>query len=120
MPRKLNDIEYQLVQSHSQAGHDILRDIDFPWPIAQMILQHHERMDGSGYPQGLKGEAILLEARIIGVADVVEAMSSYRPYRAGLGIDVALTEIRNGRGVIYDSNVADACLSLFASGKYTL
>ncbi len=120
MPRKLNDIEYTLVQSHSQDGHDILRDIDFPWPIAQMILQHHERMDGSGYPQGLKGEAILLEARIIGVADVVEAMSSHRPYRPGLGIDMALTEITNGRGVIYDSNVADACLGLFASGKFTL
>jgi len=119
-PRRLSEIEYKLVQYHPQAGYDILKDIDFPWPIAQMVLQHHERQDGSGYPQGLKGEAILLEARILCVADVVEAMASHRPYRAGLGIDRALAEIKRGRDTIYDPDVADACLKVFAEGKFKL
>jgi len=120
MPRRLSEIEYKLVQLHSQAGYDILKDIDFPWPIAQMVLQHHERLDGSGYPQGLKGEAIMLEARILCVADVVEAMASHRPYRPGLGIDQALDEIKQGRDTIYDPDVADACLKVFAEGKFKL
>jgi len=119
MPRRLTEMEYRLVKCHPKAGYDILKDIDFIWPIAQMVLQHHERIDGSGYPQGLKGEAILLEARILCVADVVEAMSSHRPYRPALGIDAAMNEIRKGRGVIYDSAVADACLKLFGEGRFT-
>lgn len=119
MPRKLTEIEYALIKCHPQAGYDILKDIDFPWPIAQMVLQHHERMDGSGYPQGLKGEAILIEARILAVADVVEAMSSHRPYRAGLGIEAALNEIRRGLGAAYDPVVVDACLKLFDEGSFS-
>lgn len=97
-PGKVNPIEYQMIQGHSQIGHDIVRGIDFPWPIADMILQHHERLDGSGYPDGLKGDRILLEARVIGVADVVEAMCSHRPYRPALGIDKALDELQSNRG----------------------
>ena len=112
-PGKLSTIEYQLVQGHSQAGYDVLKTVEFPWPVAQVALQHHERIDGSGYPQGLKGEEILLEARIMAVADVVEAMSSHRPYRPGLGIETALAEIERGRGSAYDTAVADACLRLF-------
>ncbi len=118
MPRRLTEIEYSLIKGHPQAGYDILKDIDFPWPIAQMVLQHHERIDGSGYPQGLKGDEILLEARILCVADVVEAMSSHRPYRPGLGIDVALAEISKQRGVYYDSQVVDACLALFHEQRF--
>lgn len=112
-PAKLNPIEYRLIQGHAQAGYDVLKGMVFPWPVAQVVLQHHERMDGSGYPQGLKGEAILLEARIMAVADVVEAMSSHRPYRAGLGIDKALAEIERGRGTAFDPEVVDACLTVF-------
>ena len=112
-PGKLSSIEYQLVQGHAQAGYDVLKEVEFPWPVAQVALQHHERIDGSGYPQGLKGEQILLEARIMAVADVVEAMSSHRPYRPGLGIEAALAEIERGRGSVYDSAVADACFRLF-------
>jgi PAS domain S-box-containing protein len=119
-PGKISAIEFQLIQDHAQAGHDVLKNVPFPWPVAQVALQHHERMDGSGYPQGLKGEAILLEARIIAVADVVEAMFSHRPYRAGLGIDKALAEIERGRGTAYDPNVVDACLRLFREKHYQL
>ena len=102
-PGKLSAIEFQLIQGHAQASYDVLKDVEFPWPVAEVALQHHERMDGSGYPQGLKGEAILLEARIMAVADVVEAMSSHRPYRPGLGIEAALAEIERGRGTAYDA-----------------
>ncbi|MDZ7585120.1 MAG: HD-GYP domain-containing protein [Thiobacillus sp.] len=112
-PGKLNAIEYALIQTHSQTGHDVLRSVDFPWPIAEVALQHHERMDGTGYPQGLKGEDILIEARILAVADVVEAMSSHRPYRAALGIDKALAEIERGRATAYDADAVDAALKLF-------
>jgi HD-GYP domain-containing protein (c-di-GMP phosphodiesterase class II) len=112
-PGKLSAIEYQLIKGHSQSSYDVLKDVEFPWPVAAVALQHHERIDGSGYPQGLKGEAILLEARILAVADVVEAMSAHRPYRPGLGIDKALAEIRRGRGSAYDPVVADACIKLF-------
>ena len=94
--------------------------MEFPWPVAQVALQHHERIDGSGYPQGLKGEAILLEARILAVADVVEAMASHRPYRPGHGIDKALAEIERGRGTIYDPQAAAACLRLFREKGYQL
>ncbi|MBM3294246.1 MAG: PAS domain S-box protein [Candidatus Aminicenantes bacterium] len=112
-PRKLSEIEFNLVKSHAQLGHDLIKDIDFPWPIAEMVLQHHERLDGSGYPRGLKGEAVMLEARILAVADVVEAISFHRPYRPALGLDRALEDISQGRGTLYDPEVADACLRLF-------
>jgi PAS domain S-box-containing protein len=119
-PGKLTKIEYQLIQGHSQSSYDVLKEVEFPWPVAQIALQHHERMDGSGYPQNLKGESILLESRIMAVADVVEAMSSHRPYRPGLGIDKALAEIERGRGTAYDVNVTDACLRLFREKHYQL
>lgn len=119
-PARLSPIEYELIKQHAQAGYDILKGIDFPWPVAQMVLEHHERLDGSGYPNGLKGEAICQEARILSVADTVEAMSSHRPYRPGLGIDKALAEIESGRGAQYDPAVVDACLRLFREKSYTL
>jgi len=112
-PSKLNEMEFSLIKNHPKVGYDILRKIDFPWPVAKIVLQHHEKIDGSGYPQGLKGEKILLEAKIIGVADMVEAMSSHRPYRPSLGIDKALEEIIQNRGVLYDPEVVDVCLKLF-------
>lgn len=111
-PGKLSAIEFSLIKDHAQNGYEILKGIEFPWPIAQMVLQHHEKLDGSGYPQGLKGDAILLEARIMTVADVVEAMSSHRPYRPGLGIDAALEEIIKERGTLYDPDVVDKCVRL--------
>jgi PAS domain S-box-containing protein len=119
-PGKLSSTEFELVKGHAQASYDVLKDVAFPWPVAEVALQHHERMDGTGYPQGLKGEAILLEARIMAVADVVEAMSSHRPYRPGLGIEKALAEIERGRGSAYDSVVADACLTLFGEKGYAI
>jgi putative nucleotidyltransferase with HDIG domain len=109
-PGKLTPLELDIIKTHSEAGFDILKQTRFPWPIDQMILQHHEKLDGSGYPTGLKGEEILLEARIITVADVIEAMSSHRPYRPALGIEAALEEIRRHRGVLYDEKVVDSCL----------
>jgi HD-GYP domain-containing protein (c-di-GMP phosphodiesterase class II) len=117
-PSRLSRIEMMLLRNHVEAGFDIVKDIQFPWPIATMILQHHERLDGSGYPQGLKGEQILLESRILAVADVVEAMASHRPYRAALGIDSALQEIERGRGVAYDAAVVNACLRLFTEQRF--
>jgi PAS domain S-box-containing protein len=119
-PTRLTSIEYALVQGHVQAGYDVLKNVKFPWPVALMVLQHHERMDGSGYPQGLKGESILLEARIITVADVVEAMSSHRPYRPGMSMDAALGEIERMKDVKYDPQVVDACLKLFRERGYNL
>jgi putative two-component system response regulator len=102
-----------MIRTHAQGSYDILSEIEFPWPLAQIAWQHHERIDGSGYPQGLGGEAILLEAKILAVSDVVEAMASYRPYRPALGIDRALEEIECNRGVLYGSESADICLKLF-------
>lgn len=119
-PARLSPIEYELIKQHAQAGYDILKGIDFPWPVAQMVLEHHERLDGSGYPNGQKGEAICQEARILSVADTVEAMSSHRPYRPGLGIDKALAEIERGRGAQYDPAAVDACLRLYREKGYTL
>ena len=121
-PGRLTDIEFQLIKTHAQVGHDMLSQsqVDFPWPIAEIVHQHHERIDGTGYPCGLKGEEILIEAKILSVADVVEAMASHRPYRVSLGIDAALDEIRQNRGKIYDPEVVDACLSLFHDDKYIL
>ena len=119
-PTKLTNLEFSLIKTHSQSGYDILKDIDFPWPVADVVLQHHERMNGSGYPQGLKGDDIILEARIMAVADVVEAIASHRPYRASLGIDFALEEISGNKGILYDADAVDACLKLFREKNYTL
>lgn len=117
---RLSEIEYSLIKVHAQVGSDIMRQVHFPWPVADMILQHHERMDGSGYPCKLKGNEILLEARVIAVADVLEAMASHRPYRPALGVDIALAEIRRGAGSIYDKEVAAACLRLFEERGYSM
>ncbi len=119
-PTKLTDLEFSLIKTHAQSGYDILKDIEFPWPVADVVLQHHERMDGSGYPQGLKGNDILLEARILAIADVVEAIASHRPYRPALGIDLALKEISGNKGILYDADAVDACLKLFREKGYTL
>ena len=112
-PAHLSSAEFELIKEHPQTGYEILRKIDFPWPIAEIVLQHHERINGSGYPQGLKGDGILLASRIIGVADVVEAMTYHRPYREALGLDVALDEIRENKGILYDPNVVEACIRVF-------
>ncbi len=117
---KLTDMEFNLIKTHAQSGHDILKDIEFPWPVADVVLQHHERMDGSGYPQSLKGNDIFLEARIMSVADVVEAIASHRSYRSSLGIDFALDEISRNKGILYDADVVDACLKLFQEKGYTM
>jgi PAS domain S-box-containing protein/putative nucleotidyltransferase with HDIG domain len=119
-PGRLNAAEQQIVQQHAEQGFNILRGVDFPWPLAEVARQHHERLDGSGYPRGLQGEQILLEARIIAVADVVESMASHRPYRPAIGIDLALAEIEAGRGSRYDVAAVDACLCLFRERGYRL
>jgi HAMP domain-containing protein len=119
-PTKLSEIEFSLIKEHARKGFEILKDVESPWPLAEMVHQHHERMDGSGYPRRLKGDDILMEARILAVADVVEAMASHRPYRPGLGIDVALAEIEKNRGISYDNAVAEACLRLFREKGYRL
>ena len=112
-PSKLNELEFSLIKDHASSGHDILKAVEFPWPVAEIVWQHHERLDGSGYPRGLKGDQILLEARILAVADVVEAIMSDRPYRAGLGIDAALGEISLERGKAFCGEAVDACVRLF-------
>ena len=117
-PGRLTGIEFSIVKTHSQVGYDILKDIEFPWPVAEIVLQHHERMDCSGYPQGLSGEKIILGARIMAVADVVEAMSSHRPYRPAFPIEKALEEISQNRGILYDAEVVDACLKLFKEKRF--
>ncbi|MCP9833423.1 MULTISPECIES: HD-GYP domain-containing protein [unclassified Cyanobium] len=117
-PTKLTRHEYDLIKDHAQAGYDILKDVDFPWPIARIVLEHHERMDGSGYPNGIPGDEQLLESRIVAVADVVQSMCAHRPYRAGLGSDAALAEITKNRGKLYDPEVVDACLRLFNEKRY--
>ena len=119
-PARLAPMEFELIKGHSQCGYDVLKNVDFPWPVAEVILQHHERLDGSGYPRQLKGEQIILEARIMSVADVVEAMSSHRPYRPGLGMEAALGEIEKNSGKLYDAKVVEACLRLFREKAYTL
>jgi HD-GYP domain-containing protein (c-di-GMP phosphodiesterase class II) len=119
-PGRLSDTERRLIQLHPQAGYDILRGIPFRWPVALVALQHHERVDGSGYPQGLTGAQMTLEARIVAVADVVEAMASHRPYRAALGVERALDEIADGVGTRYDPEVAHACLALARAGRLPL
>ena len=117
-PGRLSELEFGFIKLHPETGYEILKSVDFPWPIAQTVLQHHERLDGSGYPYGLKENEILPEAKVLSVADVVEAMISHRPYRAALGLDVALDEITRHRGVLYDSVVVDTCLKLFREKGY--
>lgn len=117
-PGKLSEVEFLLIQSHSMVGYEILRNIEFPWPIAKITLQHHERMDGSGYPEGLSGVNILLEARILAVADVIEAISSHRPYRPTLSIEIAIKEISQDRGTLYDPDVVDAALKLLTKKEF--
>jgi len=117
-PDMLTDIEFLMMKVHPQVGYDILKNIDFPWPVDQIVFQHHERYNGTGYPRGLIGEEILLEARILAVADVVEAMVSHRPYRSALGLKPALEEISRNRGILYDPDVVDACLKLFREKKF--
>ena len=117
-PGKITQDEYNIIKQHCQIGYEILKGIEFPWPVAQIVLQHHEKMNGSGYPLGLTGEEILLEARILTVADVIEAMSSHRPYRPGLGIDKALDEVINNKSTFFDPVVVDTCWDLFSSGKF--
>ncbi|MDD5647793.1 MAG: HD-GYP domain-containing protein [Dehalococcoidia bacterium] len=119
-PGRLSDLEFEIIKTHSQYGYDILKTINFPWPIAQIVLQHHERLDGSGYPNGIKGDEILLYTRILTVADVVEAMASHRPYRASLGTDNALQEISNKKGNLYDPDVVNACVKLFTEKDFKL
>jgi len=119
-PTALTNTEFSLMKEHPQKGYDILKDVESDWPLAEIVWQHHERMDGSGYPRGLKGDEILIEARILAVADVVEAMASHRPYRPSLGIEAALDEIAKNRGTLYDSDVVDICLKLFQEKGYTL
>lgn len=116
-PRKLTEIEYAMVKNHPRVGYDILQPLGFPAPINQIVLQHHERMNGSGYPQHLQGEEIILEARILGVADVMEAMTSHRPYRPALGFDKAIAELSQNRGVLYDNGVVEACLKLHGQNR---
>ena len=115
-PGQLSEIEFSLLESHVEFGYEILKDIEFQWPVSLIVRQHHERLDGSGYPAGLKGDEILFEAQIVAVADVVEAMSSHRPYRPGKGIGAALEEITGARGAAYDPSVVDACLAVFKNG----
>ncbi len=119
-PTKLSDTEFSLIKEHPRIGYDILKDVITGYPLAEIVYQHHERLDGSGYPRGLKCEEILLEARIIAVADVVEAMASHRPYRPTLGMEAALDEITRNRGILYDPDVVDTCRSLFNEKGYRL
>jgi HD-GYP domain-containing protein (c-di-GMP phosphodiesterase class II) len=117
-PGSLTELEYNLVKKHPEVGYDILKNIDFPWPIADIVIQHHERINGSGYPKGLTGDKMLLEAKILAIADVLEAMASHRPYRAAVGIDKAMEELNTKKGILYDEEIAVLCLDLFQKKKY--
>lgn len=119
-PGKISDYEFGIIKSHPKVAHDILKGLEFPWPVAQAILQHHEKLNGSGYPSGLSGEDVILEARILSVSDVVEAMSAHRPYRPALGIDAALKEITKNKGTLYDATAVEACLKLFHQKHFKL
>lgn len=112
-------MEYNVINTHPQVGYDVLKNIEFPWPISQIVHQHHERMDGSGYPLGLIGEKILLEAKILAVSDVVEAMATHRPYHPAQPIDMALGEISENKGKPYDPDVVEACVSVFKKKEFT-
>jgi putative nucleotidyltransferase with HDIG domain len=118
-PTRLSEAEFSLIKNHPRVGYETLMKIEFPWPLNRMVLQHHERLDGSGYPRGLKGEAIIMEARILAVADVVEAMVSHRPYRPACGLDKALEEVKRGKGATYDARVVDCCIRLFAESRFS-
>jgi len=113
-PGELSELDFKMIETHPKVGYEILENIEFPYPVAQIVLQHHERMDGSGYPAGLKGEEILIEARILAVADVVEAMASHRPYRPARGVDKALEEISKNKSILYDPQVVDACMKVLS------
>ncbi len=117
-PGKLVEIEFGLIRAHPTVGYNILKSIDFPWPVAEAVLQHHERLDGSGYPKGLKSEGIILEARILGVADVVEAMSSHRPYRPAIGRDISINEISQNKGILFDADVVEACIKVLVEDEF--
>jgi PAS domain S-box-containing protein len=117
---KLSELEFSLIKEHARIGYEMLKDVESPWPLAEIVYQHHERMDGSGYPRNLKGDDILMEDRILAVADVVEAMASHRPYRPALGLNAALEEIENNKGTLYDADAVDACLKLFHEKGYRL
>jgi HD-GYP domain-containing protein (c-di-GMP phosphodiesterase class II) len=119
-PTKLTSTEFSLIKEHARNGYEMLKDVESPWPLAEIVYQHHERMNGTGYPRNLKGDEILMEARIMAVADVVEAMASHRPYRPSLGIEAALEEIEKNKGILYDNVIADACLKLFREKGYQL
>ena len=119
-PGRLSGVEMALIRGHAEAGYEVLKDVQFPMPVAEIIREHHERMDGSGYPQGLKGDAIRIEARVLAVADVFESMSSHRPYRPALGTDAALQELERGRGALYDADVVDALHRLVRERGYRL
>ena len=119
-PGRLSTEELNIVKTHPQVAYDVLRNLEFPWPVAETVLQHHERLDGSGYPNGISGGDIILEARILCVADVVESMISHRPYRPALGVERALREIVRNKGVLYDPDVADACSRLSSNGGFKL
>ena len=119
-PTRLTNTEFSLIKEHPQSGYEMLKDVKSPWPLAEIVLQHHERLDGSGYPRNLKGDEILIEARIMAVADVVEAIASHRPYRPALGIEAALDEIEKNKGIFYDDAVVDTCLKLFREKRYQL
>jgi putative nucleotidyltransferase with HDIG domain len=118
-PTKLTNLEFSLIKEHSLSGYEMLKHVESPWPLAQIVCQHHEKIDGSGYPKQLKGDEILIEARIIAVSDVVESMASHRPYRPSLGIEAALEEIEKNKGILYDISVVDACLRLFRDKQYS-
>jgi putative nucleotidyltransferase with HDIG domain len=117
-PSKLTEHEFGILQTHPEKGYEILKEIDFPWPVARIVMEHHERVNGTGYPGNLKGDSILMESHIMSVADVVEAMASHRPYRASLGIAAALEEIEKNRGTLYNAEVVDTCLKLFRDKGY--
>ena len=119
-PTKLTEIEFSLIKEHARTGYEMLKDVESPWPLAEIVYQHHERMDGSGYQRLLKGEEIIMEARILAVADVVESMASHRPYRPALGLNAALAEIENNKGTLYDADAVDACLRLFREKGFKL
>jgi HD-GYP domain-containing protein (c-di-GMP phosphodiesterase class II) len=119
-PRRLTAMEFGMIKEHPTIGFNILKSVSFPWPIAKIIFQHHERIDGSGYPMGIKGDDLLMESKILSVADVVEAMASHRPYRAALGIEAALGEITAQRGTTLDAEAVDACLRVFSEQGYKL
>lgn len=118
-PGKLSNLEYELIKNHVQAGYDILKQIEFPWPLAEVIYQHHERLDGSGYPRGLRNGEIMLSARILSVADVFETIASHRPYRPSLGLPHAINELNNNRGTLYDEQVVDACIKIVNSERFS-